>query len=268
MTSFQVPFTTFSPKSRVERPSQFSLKIDMLFQDTVLAHGTGFLTETKAGVVLITARHNLTGRHQETDKCLHTYSAVPDRIAVNFCVEEPNAHMFMAYEQPIYSNGQPLWFEHPKLGTKTDVVALPINPLPNITCYGLSVHEQIKDLVLRPTIRVNVIGYPDMGTSEQKKHKFPVWATGFIASEPNILQEDTFLVDCRGRSGQSGAPVIQYFADGQVSLPSASGGTSIVMYGQPVIHFAGLYAGRISKDSDLGIVWKAGQIQELVASIN
>ena len=268
MTSFQVPFTTFSPKSRVERPSQFSLKIDMLFQDKFLAHGTGFLTETKAGFALITARHNLTGRHHETGKCLQTHLAVPDRIAVHFCVEEPNAHMFIACEQPIYSNDQPLWVEHPTLGANMDVVALPIKYLPNKNFCYLSVYQKITDLVLAPTSRVNVIGYPDMGTSEQKKHKFPVWATGFIASEPNIHQEDTFLVDCRGRSGQSGAPVIQYFADGQVSLPLASGGTSIVMYSQPMVHFAGLYAGRISKDSDLGIVWKASRIQELVASIN
>ena len=268
MSMIEVPATAYAPKSHVERPSKFSLKVEMLFQGKILAHGTGFLTRTRRGVALITARHNLTGRHHETDKCLHSYSALPDEIAIHFCVEDQNSHMFMAYSQPLFFNNQPLWFEHPQLGAGMDVAALPVRTGPNKTVYDLDVREQIENLTLRPTSRVNVIGFPDMGTSEQRKHKFPVWATGFIASEPNIRQENTFLIDCRGRSGQSGAPVIQYFADGQVSLPLASGGTSIVMYSQPMIHFAGLYAGRISKDSDLGIVWKASRIQELVASIN
>ena len=210
----------------------------------------------------------MTGRHHKTSQCLHSKAALPDEIDVHFCVEEAEAHIFMTYRQPLFLGDNPRWFEHPILGSEMDVAALPISAAPNKKYHGLNVSDQIENLTLRPTSRVNVIGFPDMATSEQERHKFPVWATRFIASEPNIRQENTFLIDCRGRSGQSGAPVIQYFADGQVSLKSPTGGTSLVLFGRPMLHFAGLYTGRISNDSDLGIVWKAGRIQELVASIN
>ena len=208
MSMIEVPATAYAPKSHVERPSKFSLKVEMLFQGKSLAHGTGFLTNTKRGIVLITARHNLTGRHHKTSQCLHSKAALPDEIDVHFCVEEAEAHIFMTYRQPLFLGDNPRWFEHPILGSEMDVAALPISAAPNKKYHGLNVSDQIENLTLRPTSRVNVIGFPDMATSEQERHKFPVWATGFIASEPNIRQENTFLIDCRGRSGQSGAPVI------------------------------------------------------------
>lgn len=36
----------------------------------------------------------------------------------------------------------------------------------------------------------------------------------------------------------------------------------------PVYKFLGIYSGRINSESDLGIVWKASAIKELVQSIS
>jgi hypothetical protein len=45
----------------------------------------------------------------------------------------------------------------------------------------------------------------------------------------------------------------------------ADGGTAI--FGGPVERFIGIYSGRINKESDLGIVWKASAIDELVQTL-
>lgn len=36
---------------------------------------------------------------------------------------------------------------------------------------------------------------------------------------------------------------------------------------RPAVRFIGIYSGRINQESDLGYVWKAAAIQELIESI-
>jgi hypothetical protein len=73
----------------------------------------------------------------------------------------------------------------------------------------------------------------------------------------------TMLIDCRTRQGQSGSPVLAFREGGAVSM---SDGTT-ALFGGPVQRFLGIYSGRVNDESDLGIVWKASAIAELVASI-
>jgi hypothetical protein len=89
--------------------------------------------------------------------------------------------------------------------------------------------------------------------------------TGFIASEPaiNFNNLPIFLIDCRSRPGQSGSAVIAYRSGGLVGLEDGSS----VNYSAPVTRFLGIYSGRINEQSDIGIVWKAQAIQDLVNSI-
>ena len=42
---------------------------------------------------------------------------------------------------------------------------------------------------------------------------------------------------------------------------------SSAMFRGPVTRFLGVYSGRINPESDLGIVWKADSIRELVGSL-
>ena len=62
------------------------------------------------------------------------------------------------------------------------------------------------------------------------------------------------------RPGQSGAPVLAYYAGG--SVPMQDGSTAI--FTGPVEQFVGVYSGRISDQSDLGFVWKAAVVSEIV----
>jgi hypothetical protein len=69
-------------------------------------------------------------------------------------------------------------------------------------------------------------------------------------------------VDCRTRPGQSGSAVIAFRGGGSVAV---KGGTA--MYGGSVWRFLGIYSGRISDQSDIGMVWKAAAIREVVAAV-
>jgi hypothetical protein len=91
-----------------------------------------------------------------------------------------------------------------------------------------------------------------------------VWATGFVASEPDIDFGNlpVFLIDCRSRQGQSGSAVIAYGDGGMFAMED---GSTAVMPGE-VIRLLGIYSGRINEQSDLGIVWKVSALQELVAA--
>ena len=89
---------------------------------------------------------------------------------------------------------------------------------------------------------------------------FAVWIQGAIASEPTLdwNRQPVFLIDSRTRSGSSGSPVIAYrpgvrlYEDGRTVI----GGTES--------RFLGVYSGRVNADSDLGMVWKASAVREII----
>jgi hypothetical protein len=105
---------------------------------------------------------------------------------------------------------------------------------------------------------VQIIGFP-YGLDLVKYMDYcPLWTTGWIASEPNFDiyyhrkydESPAFFVDCRTRRGQSGSPVI--IADTKYNH-------------EPEL--IGIYGGRINKESDIGIVWKARAIKDLIDSL-
>ena len=52
--------------------------IQLYFSGTYLASGTAFFVKSDTGPVMITARHNLTGKHNYNGKCLHTQGGIPN----------------------------------------------------------------------------------------------------------------------------------------------------------------------------------------------
>ena len=109
---------------------------------------------------------------------------------------------------------------------------------------------------------MSVIGFP---FGIQAGGSLAVWATGFVASEPDIDFNNlpVFLIDCRSRPGQSGSAVVSYRSGGMVRMDD---GSSAVFAG-PVCRFLGIYSGRLKAESDLGIVWKAAAIRQLTESL-
>jgi hypothetical protein len=238
-----------------------SLLIGMLLNDTPLSSGTGFIATSAIGPVLITNRHNVTGRRQDNGQPLASHGGVPNRIGVWH--NGATLGQWVCNIYPLYDDhGEPKWKEHPTRGTAADFVALPVDLPAGATSYpyGLGVPEP--DMLLGPADVVSVIGFP---FGQAAGGLFAIWATGFVASEPDIDYNNLpiFLIDCRSRPGQSGSPVVASRNAGMVPLRNGN----VSAFTGHVSNFLGIYSGRINEQSDIGIVWKRTAIAELVNSL-
>ncbi len=233
----------------------------MQFQGQVLGTGTGFVTQTPRGPVLITNWHNVSGRNPQTQQALLPSGQVPDEVVI---IHNRHNHLgeWIPRSEPLLGPNGRLWVEHPTLGQQVDFVALPLTQLDDVELYPYTLGVDDPPIKCGPADTVSVVGFP---FGIQVGGSLAVWATGFIASEPEINYKNLpiFLIDCRSRPGQSGSAVISYKAGGGVNLEDGSIATFI----GPVTRFLGIYSGRINEQSDLGIVWKASAIRELTESL-
>lgn len=245
----------------IAQPSVQSLLIQMRFNGQLLSTGTAFVVQVASGSYLVTNRHNVTGRHQDTGEPLSNTGGIPNEIVVVH-----NCNGYLGQWEPrieaLYADEAPRWLEHPVLGARADFVALPLTQLADVALYPYDTANTGPAISVGPADTVSVIGFPFGITAGGA---FGIWATGFMASEADIDFNDlpVLLIDCRSRQGQSGSPVIAYRSAGGV--PMADG--SQAMFGTPVWKFIGIYSGRINAESDLGIVWKASAINQLVQSL-
>jgi hypothetical protein len=164
--------------------------------------------------------------------------------------------------EPLYSkDGALCWREHPSRGKSMDVVALPLSRLDDVALYPYVLAEQPK-IACRPADSLSVVGFP---FGLHAGGSLAVWATGFLASEPDVdfTGLPLLLVDCRTRQGQSGSAVIAFRSSGAVAMED---GSTAFMDG-PVWRLLGVYSGRVNVESDLGLVWKLSALEEVVASV-
>lgn len=244
----------------ITEPSVKSLLLQMRFNGQDLSTGTGFVANAPRGPVLITNRHNVTGRHQETGAPLSRTGGVPNEIVIL----HNRANLLGQWVpriEPLYRAEAPLWIEHPVLGPRADFVALPLTQLGDVQLYPYTLGVGDPQLLLGPAEIVSVVGFPFGLTAGGG---LAIWATGFIATELAIDYGNLpiFLVDCRSRPGQSGSAVIAHRAGGAVNAVQG------LMVGVGVqTMFLGIYSGHINDQSDLGVVWKASALQELVATV-
>lgn len=245
----------------ITQPSVQSLLLVMQCQGQQLGTGTGFVAQSARGPVLITNWHIVTGRRPDTNAVLSSTGAVPDEIVIVHNRLNRLGEWVGANEKLLGPNG-PLWHEHPTLRQRADFVALPLTQLNDVQLYPHSLG--IGDLQIRcgPADPVSVIGFP---FGLQAGGSLAVWATGFVASEPDIDFNGlpVFLIDCRSRPGQSGSAVISYRSGGMVGMDDGSSAA----FAGPASRFLGIYSGRINAESDLGIVWKAAAIRQLTESL-
>ncbi len=241
-----------------------SVYLQMQFNGTAIAKGTGFVANSSRGPVLVTARHNVTGRHHDTNQPLSSSGGIPNEVLILYNRKGPVGHWVgrVRHTELLLTGESPRWIEHPRLGSQADFVALPLTQIDDaqLSPYSLGIDDpQIK---ISPTDTVSVVGFPFGLISEGS---LAIWATGFVATEPAIDHDGlpVFLIDCRARQGQSGSPVVAHRNPGVVSLED---GSSAIRLG-PANRFLGIYSGRINIESDLGIVWKASAIRELVDAI-
>jgi hypothetical protein len=244
----------------ISLPSVQSLLIEMAVNGQPLGTGTGFVAVAPKGPVLVTNWHNVTGRNPQTKKPLSPTGAVPDEIRIIHNRKDKLGEWLVRSER-LYVDGKPNWYEHSTLGDKADVVALLLTALDDVHLHP---HQLTggPQLAVLPAEPISVVGFP---FGLQAGGSLAVWATGFVASEPAIDFNGLplFLIDCRTRPGQSGSAVIAHRNGGAVAMEDGS--TSI--FAGPVTRFLGVYSGRINDQSDIGLVWKATAVAQLVASV-
>ena len=158
----------------MEIPSHKSLFVEMYFKDTLLASGTATLiaNDRESHCALVTARHNVTGRHQDTGECLSKHAAVPDSILIHFHgAEELVGSKWKPIRLPLYrDDGSPFWIEHPRLGARADIAALNLSWGKDVTRYPYYLKGDLDNvnLDIGPAETVSVIGFP-FGVSKQGK---------------------------------------------------------------------------------------------------
>lgn len=240
-----------------------SLYLSICFDDKELATATGFIVKKDDILYLITNRHVLTGRNNQTNQCLDEINAaIPNKLDIWFPHKTLEEYKWSKISYNLYDeNDNPLWIEHPTYKNKVDVVALKLGTFEqDLFCYSIS--SSYEPIV---TDNVFIIGYPYGYNIRPKEGRYGIWSTGTIASDPDLDVEingeqlPAFLIDAKTRKGQSGSPVIYYNSTG---IDRYNGG--IAMWGGPVTHELGIYSGRINKDSDLGYVWKWQLINEII----
>lgn len=226
-----------------------------------LSSATAFLVKNRDNQpFLVTNRHVVTGRHQETGDLLSATGATPERLFVAFPVRGSLGSWMETVLPLLDADGRPVWLEHPDLGSRADVVVWAVHG--DVASLDLGMTHQVYhegQLPLQPASELQVIGFP-IGVNVRRDGAFGIWCRGTVASEPGIELNGLpcFLIDSRTREGQSGSPVVAH-ATGGWRDPS---GTFVV--GGERAELVGVYSGRIHRESDLGMVWRVTVVRDLI----
>jgi hypothetical protein len=225
-----------------------------------LGTATAFVALHGGEHYLVTNWHVVAGRRPDDGSVLSPTEAVPDNLAVMQNVAGPQGELrWKVSVEPLYDeDDDPLWFEHPALGRRVDVVALPVTKTRGVQLYPYDPSNPGPSIVYGPGDALSIIGFPFGITGGGA---LGIWVQGFVASEPAVDFADLpcLLVDSRTRPGQSGSPVIAYRTSGFTTEEA-----SMMITGQPAERFVGVYSGRINEQSDLGFVWKASALLDIL----
>jgi len=237
--------------AKIDELSKRSLYVKIFKNEILVGRATGFLVKWKDKPYLITNWHVVTGHHP-LDPELYAEKHRPDSLQIIHHSKKLGVWLNRGCEALYTAEGRPRWYEHPMKWV--DVVALPLEN------YDTLQHElYFMDIGMMKSKTEPVIGMPlyIIGFVEgfAGPGVFPIWKAGHIASEPSLKYQgnNAFLIDATTRGGMSGSPVVykKYDCNG-------NSGESV---------FLGIYAGRLSQDSEIGLVWTPDNIIEILESI-
>jgi hypothetical protein len=257
--------------------------LSMCFDETEIAVGTAFFYMYEEQSYLVTNWHNVTGLNPDTLTCISKIGALPNclHLKIPHKIQDESGTLYL-YWQPhrlaLYAETSeylktPVWYEHPQHRHKVDVVAIPLNQTvtgiegTEIRAANASTHNLSK-IMLSPGLDVFVLGFP-VGMSGGGR--FPIWKRGSIASEPDFDIDGLpkIYIDTATREGMSGSPVYAQ----RVGFWFPEDASEPISYNEAVIgegrRFLGIYSGRVGDDSfnaQLGIVWKASAVDEIIRS--
>lgn len=258
-----------------------------------IASGSGFLYRIDGQDFLVTARHNFTGRHWQTNACLGYPPVEPTHLRMALLPQTPPEGWKVSVDQddeiqrtpiasmqilmPVYNielldeDWNPLWLQHPRYGAQMDVAVMAVTNLVE-KVFAVPWEPSKADGSIWEAVGagddVLVIGYP-YGLSSGPL--LPLWIRGTIATEPMLgFRVDgellpLMLIDARTRKGQSGSAVIRRLPRGATVF--AEGGQRVEGFTLgPRSELVGVYSGRTSDESDLGYVWPVDEIDVICRS--
>lgn len=238
-----------------------SLYIETYFDSQFLGNATGFIIKSKSQNYLITNWHVVTNKDPNTQKWINLKTQIsPNKIKIlqnseilgNYSIKE---------ESLIKDDGTKLFTEF-KIGNKiVDVVAIPIkDTISNIKLYPVDYSKTTDSLIVMPTDRVFVLGFPKGFKSAPA---LPIWKSGLIASEPDLDQEGKPIIwiDILSYKGMSGSPV--YLITDKLKYKN---GSSSNLIGGTETFFMGVFShGQF--DISTGALWKGTYLKLLFDSL-
>jgi len=254
-------------KRVIEVPEMASLYIECLGpMGQVVSRATGFVVrDEKARPYLVTNRHVVTGRNSLDGNQPILHRDGREVIAPSALrIAMPSRERPGVWKPCVYDLGnkeyKPTWLEHPDLGWKVDVIALPIDvddealdppPVP-MTPFPAQ---------LRIATKVFVVGFPMGFDPFTAPGAIGVWTGATMAWLPELDWQElpVMLLDGRTRKGQSGSPT--WFVADEFTRYLASDGS---VKNGPAHGLVGVYGGRIADDSDIGYVWKRKALETIL----
>lgn len=283
-------------------PNESIVHLQMRFNERVLAVGTGVLYQHLESLYIVTAWHNVVGRHTDTLETLDKVNcAVPNNLLATFsiCSDAIGGYFRRSCVIDLEDEDSTFYFVHPEGYPRKDVVAIPIDiHKPYTTIFHLSTGEvrRMEMPLVLPMLeggatqvvpiqrffpddeqaRVDYLawlgqadelfipGYP-RGITDYTGQ--PLWKRASVASSLTLGWEGQpkFLVDCASRQGMSGSPVLMYSKTGTMPFGSAA-----YSHNRPVAIFAGVYSGRIGNvdalEAQIGVVWNWTVVDDVISS--
>lgn len=273
----------------------------MRFRGLDVSNGTGFLYERNGKLFIITAWHNVTGRHSETLACLSDKATVPDDLVATVQVRIKSGGSIglqpFRFVVPLADSDKAVFYIHPQSWPRVDVVAIPFDidtldfelhgpgqsfrqpfrsffPEPSDGSTSVEIcpfqrfalsNQKLEEEWLQ-TVEVTeelfIPGYPQ---NVQADFSRPVWKRATIASSIQLGRDrqPQFLIDSASHHGMSGSPVVFYSPGGTIRV----GGTT-TLYGYEITILAGVYVGRIGivngVDPQIGTVWHRSVIDVII----
>lgn len=255
----------------INKYSFTSYYVEIFFDDIILSRASCFFTKRGEKRYLVSNWHVVSGKDADTLECLDKMAAVPNKLHV-YLPEGTNEDGIIFddsfIELDLYdADGQKVWYEMKKNGQMIDIAVIPFHNKTEKFILDIEDAEEPFNESIPLTIaeEIYIIGFPfrRIGGS------LPIWKKASVASEPSVDLNGMpcYYADTATRSGMSGSPVVIYRKRPFVEAESMDG-----RFSQYITKFVGVYSGRIGANTDgkndaqLGRVWKAKMIDEIIES--
>lgn len=268
-------------------------QIQMCDNQGQIGLGTAFFYEVEDETFIITNWHNVTGKHHVSGAPVLENGRTPMYINAKWpavddmrTVEGSTSLYLKAQRVEIEVDGEPLWFEHPELGSLCDVVAIPTRRPTAWPSIFHSAANRIDEtpIPVEPGLKVIVIGFP-RGLSTGPG--LPLMKTGFLSSMPGFdvhldaefsemgrmrggFTVPAAFLDVHTVPGMSGSPVfIEYTGNWNPDALDSNELTDNFFIGSTSRLFLGCHSSRLLESeerSGLGICYRADAIDDICRS--